>query len=38
MYSTIPPESVAAAAQMAIYFVTAVALLISVMFTARWTS
>jgi len=38
VYSAIPAETVAGAAQMVIYFVTAVALLISLMLSARWTS
>ncbi len=38
MYSAvIPPEAVAGAAQMAIYFVTAVAMLMSLMFFSRWS-
>jgi hypothetical protein len=36
MYSAFPPETVAGAAQMAIYFAAAVAALTSLMFTARW--
>ena len=38
MYSSFPPEAVAAAVQMAIYFVTAVAMLMSLMLTSRWSS
>ncbi len=37
MYSSIPPEAVAMAAQMAVYFVTAVAMLTSLMLTSRWS-
>ena len=38
MYSTIPPEIVAGAAQMAVYFATAFAMLVSLMLTARWSA
>ena len=38
MYSTIPAETVAGAAQMMIYVVTAVALFVSLTLTARWAS
>jgi len=38
VYPAIPAETVAGAAQMAIYFVTAVAMLLSLMLSARWTS
>jgi len=38
VYPAIPAETVAGAAQMAIYLVTAVAMFLSVMFSARWTS
>ena len=38
VYSTIPAETVAGAAQMVIYVVTAVALFVSLMTSARWAS
>lgn len=37
MYTAIPPELVAGAAQMAVFFATAVAVLMSLMFTSRWS-
>jgi hypothetical protein len=37
MYSSVPPETVAVAAQMAVYFVTALAMLMSLMLTSRWS-
>lgn len=38
MYSVIPVESMSGAAQMVIYLITAVALVLSLMLTARWSS
>lgn len=38
MYSAfIPPEAIAGAAQIAIYFATAVAVLMSLMVSSRWS-